>query len=291
MSDIPEQCSHDDPLYYCLKCQPARFTHAPGAAMPCATPVTLPQVPAGYDARTWALTRGCSTVPAGTLPPQCALEGEEPARPHPNGRDCEHGRRRGKCADCDLREADADAENVELRAKLALMRIAADAVTVECDEAVAARDALKTGLADTERERDGEREKLEEAAGAMLRLVGGRDLMESRAQKLVERVVALEDERDWKANNDSWRMAYNAWQDWAKDLLDELGRQPLHGSHGDGPAREVIAQLAGMAPGVPRCLDCGCFSTVHEVDDEELRGCTDCACRQFLTPDDAPVSQ
>lgn len=106
--------------------------------------------------------------------------------------------------------------------------------------------------------------------------------------QVLQEIRDLRDERDhWKANNDSWRAVYNQWQDWAKDLLDELGRQPLHGSHGDGPAREVIAQLAGMAPGVPRCLDCGCFSTVHEVDDEELRGCTDCACRQFLTPDDA----
>lgn len=91
----------------------------------------------------------------------------------------------------------------------------------------------------------------------------------------------------WKANCESWRTVYNAWLDWSSDLLDELGRQPLHGIHGDGPAREIIAQLASMAPGVPRCMDCGCFSTVHEVDDEELSGCTDCACRQFLTPDDA----
>ena len=92
----------------------------------------------------------------------------------------------------------------------------------------------------------------------------------------------LRDERDgWKANCESWRMVYNAWQDWANDLLDDLGRQPLHGSHGDGPAREVIAQLAGMAAGVPRCSRCGCFSTRHEVDDEELRNCADCECTAF----------
>lgn len=110
--------------------------------------------------------------------------------------------------------------------------------------------------------------------------------------QVIAAIRELRDERDhWKANNDSWRMVYNAWQDWAKDLLDEYGRQPLHGSHGDEPAREVIAQLVGMAPGVPRCLDCGCFSTVHEVDDEELRSCTDCACRQFLTPDDAATKR
>lgn len=103
--------------------------------------------------------------------------------------------------------------------------------------------------------------------------------------QVIQEIRAMRDERDhWKANCESWRMVYNAWQDWSTDLLDTLGRQPLHGSHGDEPAREVIAQLARMAPGVPRCLDCGCFSTVHEVDDEELRGCTDCACKQFEAP-------
>lgn len=75
-----------------------------------------------------------------------------------------------------------------------------------------------------------------------------------------------------------------AWQDWAQGLLSDLGRQPLRGSHGDGPAREVIAQLAGMAPGVPRCLRCGCFATVHCCDDEELRECTECECTAFEAP-------
>ena len=98
-------------------------------------------------------------------------------------------------------------------------------------------------------------------------------------------IASLTDERDhWKANCESWHMVYNAWQDWAKDLLDDLGRQPLHGIHGDGPAREVIAQLTGMAAGVPRCSRCGCFSTRHEVDDEELRNCADCECTQFENP-------
>ncbi len=103
--------------------------------------------------------------------------------------------------------------------------------------------------------------------------------------QVLQEIRDLRDERDgWKANCESWRMVYNAWQDWSSDLLDELGRQPLHGSHGDGPAREVIAQLASMAPGVPRCLNCGCFSTVHEVDDEELRECTGCECTAFEAP-------
>ena len=120
----------------------------------------------------------------------------------------------------------------------------------------------------------------------MVRPIDGAPLALNWTQVLAA-IRELRDERDgWKANCESWRMVYNAWQDWSSDLLDELGRQPLHGSHGDGPAREVIAQLASMAPGVPRCLNCGCFSTVHEVDDEELRNCTGCECRQFLTPDD-----
>jgi len=39
---------------------------------------------------------------------------------YPNARDCEHGRQRGKCVDCDLKEATADrdrikAENERLR--------------------------------------------------------------------------------------------------------------------------------------------------------------------------------
>lgn len=32
---------------------------------------------------------------------------------------------------------------------------------------------------------------------------------------------------------------------------------------------------------VPRCSRCGCMSTAHAVDDEELRGCLDCECDQF----------
>lgn len=88
---------------------------------------------------------------------------------------------------------------------------------------------------------------------------------------------------DWQATSESWRRAHHAWQEWAGHLLDELGRQPLHGGHGDESARAVIAQLAGMAPGVPRCAGCGCYSTLHEVDDEELRACTECECQQFDT--------
>ena len=32
---------------------------------------------------------------------------------YPNARDCEHGRKRGKCADCDLRECEADNKYLE----------------------------------------------------------------------------------------------------------------------------------------------------------------------------------
>jgi hypothetical protein len=90
---------------------------------------------------------------------------------------------------------------------------------------------------------------------------------------------------DTKANSTWWRLAYNSWQDWAAELLDDLGRQPLGGQHGDGPARELIAQLAGQAAGVPRCSRCGCFASRHEVDDEELRGCADCECTAYQAPD------
>lgn len=84
--------------------------------------------------------------------------------------------------------------------------------------------------------------------------------------------------------SESWRRAALAWQRWATELLHDLGRQPLHGEHGDESARELIATLAGMAPGAPRCSQCGCFSTRHEVDDEELRECADCECTQFEAP-------
>lgn len=78
-----------------------------------------------------------------------------------------------------------------------------------------------------------------------------------------------------------WRVAWQRWQHWADELLDELGRQPLHGQHGSDSAREVIGQLARMAPPVPRCSRCGCFVTRHEVDDEDRRECADCECTQF----------
>lgn len=78
-----------------------------------------------------------------------------------------------------------------------------------------------------------------------------------------------------------YRESCHAWQKWAADLLDELARQPLYGQHGDDAARDIIRQLALMAPAVPRCSRCGCFATRHEVDDDELRGCVDCECEQF----------
>lgn len=96
--------------------------------------------------------------------------------------------------------------------------------------------------------------------------------------------VRSEEASQARADADWWRLAYNSWQDWAKELLSDLGRQTLHGEHGDGPAREIIGQLAGMTPGAPRCSRCGCFASRHEVDDEELRGCADCECTAYEAP-------
>jgi hypothetical protein len=92
--------------------------------------------------------------------------------------------------------------------------------------------------------------------------------------------MELCDAREW---SEAWRKACIAWQDWAKELLDALGRQPPHGQHGDDAARTIIAQLAQMAPPVPRCARCGCFVTRHRVDGEERGGCADCECTQCDT--------
>lgn len=91
----------------------------------------------------------------------------------------------------------------------------------------------------------------------------------------------LADRDGWIRASGEHGKALRVWQEWAATLLDEYGRQPLHGQHGDELAREVIAQLVGLAPGVPRCSRCGCFSTRHEVDDEELRECADCECEEY----------
>lgn len=71
----------------------------------------------------------------------------------------------------------------------------------------------------------------------------------------------------------------HAWRTWARDLLTSLGRQPQDEPHGDDDARQVIAQLARLAPVVPCCGACGHFVTRHVVDDEERGECLDCECR------------
>jgi hypothetical protein len=66
--------------------------------------------------------------------------------------------------------------------------------------------------------------------------------------QVIAAIHELRDERDhWKANNDSWRAAYNQWQDWATELLTTLGLQPANGEHGDEPARVILAGLAQRA--------------------------------------------
>lgn len=104
----------------------------------------------------------------------------------------------------------------------------------------------------------------------------------ARIEAIVSEIMRLLADRDgWIRASGEHGKALRVWQEWAATLLDEHGRQPLHGQHGDEPAREVIAQLVGLAPGVPRCSRCGCFSTRHEVDDEELRECADCECEEY----------
>ena len=141
----------------------------------------------------------------------------------------------------------------------------------EADELEADRDAWRERCERCERARGVALERAEQAEAAELAAI---DRAEHAKAKAVEA----------RADGDSWRLACNAWQDWAAGLLSDLGRQTLHGEMGDGPAREVIAQLAGMAPGVPLCLRCRCFATRHEVDDEELRECADCECTAFEAP-------
>lgn len=104
------------------------------------------------------------------------------------------------------------------------------------------------------------------------------------AQALEHALTITERERDdARTVGEFWRASYLEWEYWATDLLTELGRQPLNGRHVDEAAREVIATLARLAPGVPRCENCGCFATRHEVDDEEFRECADCECEQYVS--------
>lgn len=110
--------------------------------------------------------------------------------------------------------------------------------------------------------------------------------LEAEIQRLHERIEAIEKShvvslRLMEETSESWRLAHQAWSEWARELLYDVGRQLLHGEHGDTAAMAIIEQLARMAPGVPRCSRCGCFSTLHEVDDEELRECSDCECTQY----------
>lgn len=102
------------------------------------------------------------------------------------------------------------------------------------------------------------------------------------AQGLEHALTITERERDdAAATRESWRRSCLAWQDWADELLTDLGRQPIGGKHGDRCAREIIGQLAYAVSPVQRCSCCGCFSTRHVVDDEELRECVDCECKQY----------
>lgn len=106
--------------------------------------------------------------------------------------------------------------------------------------------------------------------------------VQARCTELFEEVRALKAEREsWREIAESWRKPCNEWQSWAEMLLSDLGRQPIGGRVGDGPARDVIEALALKAPGVPRCEQCGCFATRHEVDDGERLICIDCDCLRY----------
>lgn len=110
--------------------------------------------------------------------------------------------------------------------------------------------------------------------------------LEAEIQRLHERIAKIEKShvvslRLMAETSESWRLAHQAWSEWASKLLYSLGRQPLHGEHGDTAAMAIIEQLACLAPGVPRCSRCKCFATIHEVDDEDLRECSDCECTQY----------
>lgn len=113
--------------------------------------------------------------------------------------------------------------------------------------------------------------------------------------QIIAAIHELREDRDhWKANSDSWRMVYNAWQDWSTELLHERGLRPADAcSHGDGAARDIIADLVRLAPmlpygaeAIPLCVRCSHKATDHDVDDEERRACLalSCACEQFEAP-------
>jgi FtsZ-binding cell division protein ZapB len=112
-----------------------------------------------------------------------------------------------------------------------------------------------------------------EELGAVLKLE-----QEAHAVTVEEQNEILAERDDWKANCESWRMAYNSWQDWATTLLGDFGLQPLHGEHGDGPAREVIAKLVARVGELEEAL--------QKIEDHERHGD---ACPRAWTPDGACV--
>lgn len=54
-------------------------------------------------------------------------------------------------------------------------------------------------------------------------------------------------------------------------LLDEL------------EANRAAEARTQMAIERARCANCGCLCTAHEVDDEELRACEECECKQYMS--------
>jgi hypothetical protein len=60
------------------------------------------------------------------------------------------------------------------------------------------------------------------------------------------------DENELRAQLNLWRGAYLAYQEWATKLLSSLDMQPDGGEHGDGPARDIIGEMATLGCRIER---------------------------------------
>jgi hypothetical protein len=91
---------------------------------------------------------------------------------------------------------------------------------------------------------------IDAAADALTDAVQDLDALDALGP-VVPASAAAADECRWRASALAWRGASRAWQEWAGDLLRQTGRQPEGGEWGDGPAREIIADLARRGAALP----------------------------------------